>query len=165
MRYFHMGKVVDDIDDAVARYGQLGLRFARTRHVVTTYDVRGTLREVELLVTYSIQAPHLELIQEIRGDVWKSAEETLDHLGIWSDDVAADVERYGRAGFSTVLSTPAAVSPRPLVAYMVNADGLYVELLSTVMRRDAEKWLRTSHRPGDHFEHGQPSYHTTGGPA
>ncbi|MEU1956000.1 VOC family protein [Nocardia rhamnosiphila] len=153
MRYFHVGKVVNDIDEAVARYGRLGLRFSRTRHVVTTYDVRGKLREVELLVTYSLEAPHLELIQEIQGDVWNSAEETLDHLGMWSDDVAADVVKYRQAGFETVLSTPASVSPRPLVAYMVNSDRMYIELLSTVTRPDVEKWLRTSHRPGDYFEH------------
>lgn len=156
MRYFHTGVVVDNLEEAIASYGAVGMTFTQVRHVVATYDVWGTPTEVELLVAYSHLAPHLELIQEIRGNVWNSPDGRLDHLGIWSDDVTADVEKYTDAGFATVLSTPAS-APMPLVVYMVNADRTHIELLSTATQPSTQMWLQTSHRPGRYIEHA-PSY-------
>jgi hypothetical protein len=155
MRYYHTGMIVSDIDTSVASFAALGVTFTRTRRVKMTVCCDGRVQDVELLVVYSTNGePYLELVQDVSGGIWSRPGARMDHIGVWTDDMPADLARFAASGFTPHV-TGIAQSPElgPSFAYLKGPGPLYVELVSTRGRAQFEKeWLTTSHVAGDWFE-------------
>ena len=89
--YYHVGIVVPDLLEAQKELSsQLGVTWGPVLHLDGA-DVRdGEGRDLVLPTTicYSVDAPHLEVIQEVPGSVWACNEHSnLHHIGFWSDDM------------------------------------------------------------------------------
>jgi hypothetical protein len=60
----------------------------------------GQARVVDIRFAYSIDSPHLELIEEAPGSVWElNAYSNIHHIGFWcgDSDLASESRRFGGA--------------------------------------------------------------------
>lgn len=131
---YHSGLVVEDLAEAIGRYGDLlGLRFAQPRHSVLDVVVDGEPRRAELLVSYSLQGPpYLELIEDLSGGVWGPL--GMSHIGFWTPDLDASAERFADAGW------PARVVGDRFT-YHEGDGGIWTELVSTAFEPQLLAWL------------------------
>ena len=102
--HYHVGIVVPDLDTARAQLSrQLGVEWGPVLHLDSAdyRDRDGADLGFPTTICYSLDEPHLELIQEVPGSVWVCNEHSnLHHIGFWSDDLAARQRRAGRVGMS-----------------------------------------------------------------
>jgi hypothetical protein len=134
---FHTGIVVDDLasaKDELATALALTWRDGGGRVLLVTPD--GT-RSVRTSYAISTRGPHhVELCQSIPGTLWTAAAGPgqAHHLGYWVDDVAsvsAELEELGSTTVATILPSEGAA---PICAYHRTQSGLYVEVVSLVLR-------------------------------
>ncbi len=88
---YHTGVVVPDLDAAIDRLSAIG-GYRWTRIVEATMPVitDDGLVDIPFKMVYSIDAPHLELVQEVPGTTWTSApRNAAHHLGYWSEFLVA----------------------------------------------------------------------------
>ncbi len=100
------------------------------------------LEHVALTFVYSCEGPqHVELLRGASGSVWDCGESPgLHHVGVWSDDVAGDVERFRAAGWAV---TAAAASPDDgygSFAYVESPSGSLVELVTAAAQPRFDAW-------------------------
>ncbi len=130
---YHVGVVVPDARAAMQQYSD-ALGFSWTELGSTTLDVvvDGRVREARIAATYSREGPpYLELVEELSGDVWAPAALALNHVGMWTDDLAGSVQRLEAAGMpGRVRHVPTAGQPE-LFSYHDTGTGTWWELVST----------------------------------
>jgi hypothetical protein len=99
-RMFHIGVIVEDLERGMAEWSDmLGLRWRSLVSGVSEIHRGGVVTAMPILAVYSVDGPvHLELIALARGTVWDVL--GLHHVGYWSDDVAADIDRLVAGGAS-----------------------------------------------------------------
>jgi hypothetical protein len=134
---FHTGIVVDDLESAKDRFGELlGVSWyeggAEVR-IVTEDDSR----VVATAYALSAEGPHhVELVQSVEGTLYTpSGTGQAHHLGYWADDVAAASAALSTCGLpqaATICLTNRQASP--ICAYHQACEGFYVELVSTALR-------------------------------
>jgi len=99
--FFHVGILVPNLLEAMERFRTvLGLDFAKpTRSTIPQLDDNGASGEWEVYVTYSLHAPHLELI-EASGDGVYGAHNGLGlhHIGGWISDSPAFIDHLAAMG-------------------------------------------------------------------
>jgi catechol 2,3-dioxygenase-like lactoylglutathione lyase family enzyme len=142
---YHVGVVVPDVREAMARYSEaLGFTWSAVDDSVLDVLVDGRPREARIAATYSMQGPpYLELVEERSGGVWATEALGLQHVGLWTDDLAGSIERLDAAGLpGRVRHVPAEGSPA-LFSYHDGGAGLWWELVSTAFRPRLETRLRT----------------------
>jgi hypothetical protein len=84
---------------------------------------------------YSVDSPHLELIQEVPGSVWVCNEySNLHHIGFWSGDLAADGADLASSGCPLQLSGRAGDHAPVSFAYHRNDLGVRIEIVDAAMR-------------------------------
>jgi len=141
-RMFHSGIVVPSLEETAQQYGELfGMRFARPLRSRQTVRVDGELEQVELQITYSIQGPpHLEIIQEDAGDVWRRF--GLNHIGFWAEDIAGAMRTLERNGFPPRVHDEAPDPDSTRYSYHPDpSGGLWIELNGTHFAAVLENWL------------------------
>ncbi len=99
---YHVGVLVEDLDAAMARFGQvLGLTFPepRTIHLSDLVEYGETVVR-DLRVVYSNEGPpFLELIEAQDGGLWGHQHgEGLHHIGMWQDGLEARMAEMQAAG-------------------------------------------------------------------
>jgi catechol 2,3-dioxygenase-like lactoylglutathione lyase family enzyme len=133
---YHVGIVVPDARAAMQQYSD-ALGFTWTELGTTTFNaaVDGYVRQARIAVTYSREGPpYLELVEELSGGVWAADALALDHVGLWTDDLAGTVQRMEAAGFpSRVRHAPAPGEPE-LFSYHDSGAGTWWEVVSTAFR-------------------------------
>ncbi|MFI1031685.1 VOC family protein [Streptomyces sp. NPDC020951] len=141
---YHTGIVVPDIEAGKARMSEVaGYRWTDT----LTADVQVRLadgeRVLRLRYAYSLDAPHIELVQEIPGTPWTAAERiATHHLGYFCDDVQATSKRLEEAGFP--LEACAIVDGAPAVfAYHLDPSGVRIEIVDRARIPDLDAYLRS----------------------
>jgi Glyoxalase/Bleomycin resistance protein/Dioxygenase superfamily len=78
--------------------------------------------DIPFKLVYSLEAPHIELVQEVPGSIWVSApRNAVHHLGYWAEDVAATGARLEPAGY-TLEARPGGDAP-PVFAYCLDPLG------------------------------------------
>lgn len=98
---YHVGMVVDDIDAAAARLtAAAGYEWTRPiEHTLSVTTADGDIA-VPFRFVYSIQAPHLELIQEVPGTIWTATPGSgAHHVGYWVDDISSAAAQLERDGY------------------------------------------------------------------
>lgn len=143
---YHTGVMVPDIDVAMEQMGAaLGLTWARVQHVAkrTVWTPERGTEEVELTFVYSCEGPqHVELLTGQPGSVWDCGDRPgLHHVGVWSHDVGADVERFLRAGWHVAAAAVAPEDGFGSFAYVVPPSGLIVELVSLAAKPRFDTWF------------------------
>ena len=93
--FYHTGIVVPDLAAAAQRLSTMaGYTWTKPmKGPVPIRTVSGT-QTVDMQFVYSLQAPHLELIEEVPGTPWTAARDNaVHHLGYFTDDFGAHGHR------------------------------------------------------------------------
>ena len=136
--HYHVGIVVADLAAArVELQQQLGVTWGPVFHLDAVEYREGSGRDLALPTTicYSVDEPHLELIQEIPGSVWvRNQHSNLHHIGFWSDDLDADGTELTAAGCPLQLCGRAGDEAPVSFAYHRNDLGVRVEIVDSTIR-------------------------------
>ncbi|GAB4914931.1 hypothetical protein MAHJHV65_24230 [Mycobacterium avium subsp. hominissuis] len=100
--FYHTGIIVPDLEAAMARLSALaGYRWITPVSYTLPFRTVSGTREVTSTFVYSLQAPHVELIQEVPGTAWAAAPgNAVHHLGYWCDDLAQSAQLLEDNGFA-----------------------------------------------------------------
>ena len=136
--YFHVGIVVPDLPTAQAELSeQLGVRWGPTLHLdsVDYRDAAGNDLELPTTMCYSVDDPHLELIEEVPGSLWVCNEfSNLHHIGVWSDDLDVDGARLTGSGCPLQLCGRAGDLAPVSFSYHRNDLGVRIEIVGSGLR-------------------------------
>ncbi len=141
---YHTGIVVSDLEAAKARMTDIaGYHWTVTltgEVLVRTADGDRTLG---MRYAYSLEAPHIELVQEIPGTLWESTPRlATHHLGYFCDDLATTSKRLEEAGFEReVCAVVDGVAPS-IFAFHVSPDGARIEIVERTRIPDLAVYLR-----------------------
>ena len=135
---YHVGIVVADIASARATMSeQLGVTWGPVMHFDSVDYRDGDGRDLGLPTTmcYSVDAPHLELIEEVPGSIWvRNEHSNLHHIGFWSDDLAAEGAALTGNGCPLQLCGRSGDQAPVSFAYHRNDLGVRVELVDAALR-------------------------------
>ena len=141
---YHVGIVVPDLAAAREQMSrQLGTAWGPILHLDAADYRDGSGHDLVLPTTmcYSVEPPHLELIQEVPGSVWVCNEySNLHHIGFWSDDLIADSTDLAGSGCPLQLCGRAGEQAPASFAYHRNDLGVRIEIVDAAMR-DAMSFL------------------------
>ena len=82
--YYHTGIVVPDLDAAMARLSALaGYQWITPLTYTLPFRTANGTRELTSTFVYSLQSPHVELIQQVPDSPWTAAPgNSVHHLGL-----------------------------------------------------------------------------------
>ncbi|MGH9017756.1 MAG: VOC family protein [Acidimicrobiales bacterium] len=136
--YYHVGIVVPDIGVARREFADLlGIGWGPVLRLEAADYRDGAGDDLVLPTTmcYSVDAPHLELIEEVPGSLWICNEHSnLHHIGFWSEDLAADGTRLVGAACPLQLCGRAGDQAPSSFAYYRTAGGVRIEIVDAAMR-------------------------------
>ena len=144
---YHVGYVVPDLAKAMAQFTDaIGARWVD--HVVHPRyrDAAGRVVEVDLHTSFTLDGPvHIELIEAAPGTIWElGAGPQIHHVGLWTDDVAAEAERLVRSGLPVVAGglDDADEGVPGFFSYHDNPQGGKLELVHIDMQQGMHDWMR-----------------------
>jgi catechol 2,3-dioxygenase-like lactoylglutathione lyase family enzyme len=135
--FYHVGIVVPDIGSAAARLTTVA-GYTWTKPIEFTLSVTTAAGEFELVnrFVYSLQAPHLELVQEVLGTVWTAP---AHHLGYWVDDIGAAAAQLEQAGY--IQEARPSGDTLSTFAYYTDPTGIRIELVDRALFPDWPAFL------------------------
>ena len=133
---YHVGLIVDDIDAAAERLTAVnGYGWTKPVEATLTVTTADGDYEVPFKFVYSLQAPHLELIQQVPGTIWTAAATAAaHHLGYWVDDLAAAAAGLEAAGYRQE-ARPSG-DELSMFAYYTDPAGVRIEIVDRAMFPD-----------------------------
>lgn len=141
---YHTGIVVPDLEAATERFSTMA-GYSWTRPIegplaIRTADGRQT---VDFRFAYSLQQPHIELIQEVPGTPWVArSNNAVHHLGYFTDDLATTASALQAHGFTLELC-PAGDDEAPSIfAYYLSPDAVRVEIVDRNIMGDFDAFLK-----------------------
>ncbi|WP_405866825.1 VOC family protein [Streptomyces sp. NBC_01515] len=140
---YHTGIVVPDIEAWKIWFtGIAGHRWTETQAFDLPVRLADGERVLPLRFAYSLDAPHLELVQEIPGTPWTPSRNlTIHHLGYFCDDLPTTSKRLEEAGFP--LEACAIVDGSPSIfAYHLDPHGVRIEIVDRTRMPDFDTYLR-----------------------
>ncbi|MET7568442.1 VOC family protein [Streptomyces sp. NPDC005492] len=154
---YHTGVVVPDVELWKTRLTEIaGYRWTETLAADLPIRLADGDRVLPLRYAYSLDAPHIELVQEIPGTPWTAAERSemgvppdevwgniaTHHLGYFCDDVPKTSKRLEEAGFP--LEACAVVDgAMAIFAYHLAPSGLRIEIVERSRIPDLGAYLRS----------------------
>jgi len=131
--HYHVGIVVPDVTVArVELSEQLGVAWGPILRLDAVDYRDGSGDDIVLPTTmcYSVDEPHLELIQEVPGSLWECNEySNLHHIGFWSDDLAADGAMLTGSGCPLELCGRTGDQAPASFSYHRNGLGVRIEIV------------------------------------
>jgi len=149
--YYHTGIVVPDLDAAMARLSALaGYQWiSPLTYTLPFRTVNGT-RELTSTFVYSLQSPHVELIQQVPDSPWIAApENSLHHLGYFTDDLADTARMLEANGFTFEATADVSPPDLALFAYYIDAFGTRIEIVDRALFPDFPAFLQSAAPPPD----------------
>jgi hypothetical protein len=142
---YHVGIVVPDIETAKVHFTDLlGITWGPTLET-ESIDLRdGDGNELVLpnALCYSVEPPHLELVLEVPGSVWECNEHSnLHHIGVWTDALPAESERYSELRCPLQLCGRADDGSMQQFAYHRDPLGVRIELVDASMKSMMEEFM------------------------
>jgi catechol 2,3-dioxygenase-like lactoylglutathione lyase family enzyme len=150
---YHTGIVVPDLDAAMARLTAVtGYRWITPLSYTLPFRTAAGSRELTSTIVYSVQGPHLELVQEVPGSPWTAAPgNSVHHLGYFTDNLAETGRMLERNGFTFEMTAdvaqPSAESDLALFAYYVDAFGTRIEIVDRALFPDWPGFLQSMAAP------------------
>ena len=133
---YHLGLVVPDVGEAAARYSAVaGYQWTRPVEVPLAVTTQTGEYEALLKIVFSMQAPHLELIQEVPDTIWTaSPNAAIHHLGYWVDDLPGAAGQLEKEGYrQDARPTGETLS---MFAYYLDPAGVRIELVDRTLFPD-----------------------------
>lgn len=141
---YHTGIVVPDLDAAAQRFTAMA-GYSFTTPIAGPVAIRTPTGQgtVDLRFVYSLQAPHVELIEEVPDTPWIAARgNAVHHLGYFTDDFTTTASALQADGFSLELC-PASDDDAPSIfAYYLSPEGIRVEIVDRKVFGDLDAFLR-----------------------
>jgi hypothetical protein len=147
--HYHVGMVVHELDQALAWFAETaGYRWCeelKVDNLLVTADGETT---VPLRFTYSMDEPHVEVIQAVPGTLFAPVQSSPHHLGYWSDDIDNDLAVLEASG-ATIEGTGYWPDGRgPIWAFAAPPLGARIELVHRSSKPGMEQWWATGVRGG-----------------
>ena len=123
--FYHTGIIVPDLGAAMARLSALaGYRWIKPLTYTLPFRTAAGTRELTSTFVYSLQAPHVELIQEVPGSPWTATPgNSIHHLGYFTDNLADTAKILEDNGFTFEATADVSPPDLALFAYYVDAFG------------------------------------------
>jgi hypothetical protein len=145
---YHTGIVVDDLRAAMRRMSDVG-GYRWTAPITAPTVLRSGDRDTEVTFkfVYSLDAPHVELVETIPGTVWTPvAGNALHHLGYFVDDLdTASIDLIDGGLPVEVCGCIAGRAPA-MFSYHKGGDGIRIEIVDRTAMGDWQEFL-TSNLP------------------
>lgn len=144
-RIFHSGIRVPDLDAAMTELGEsLGVTWAESREVaeMPVWTPAKGMQTVPLRYVYSCEGPqHIELLESTPGSPWHCGDNPgVHHVGVWVDDVAAQVEAVLAKGWTVALAGTTPDEGYGSFAYVQPPNGMLVEVVNDDILPMFEQW-------------------------
>ncbi len=148
--FYHTGIIVPDLDDAMARLSALaGYRWITPLTYTLPFRTTAGTRELTSTFVYSLESPHVELIQEVAGSAWVAAPgNSIHHLGYFTDNLAESAQLLEAQGFTFEATADVSPPDLALFAYYVDAFGTRIEIVDRALFPDFPAFLH-SQTPAD----------------
>ncbi|MBI2699839.1 MULTISPECIES: VOC family protein [Mycobacterium] len=142
---YHIGIVVPDLDAAMARFTELaGYGWIKPMKYTLPFRTVAGTRDLTSNFVYSLEAPHLELIQEVPGTPWVAAPgNAVHHLGYFADNLAETATMLEDNGFSLEMTADVPGSKLAMFAYYVDAGGTRIEVVDRALFPDFPAFLQS----------------------
>ncbi|ORW86962.1 bleomycin resistance protein [Mycobacterium sp. IEC1808] len=143
--FYHTGVVVPDLGAAMARLSALaGYRWINPMSYTLPFRTASGVRELTSTIVYSLQSPHVELVQEVPGSPWTAAPgNAVHHLGYFSDDLAESARALQANGFTLEMTADTPGSELSLFAYFKDASGTRIEIVDRALFPDFPAFLQS----------------------
>jgi hypothetical protein len=144
--FYHTGIVVSDLDGAMARLSALaGYTWIAPMSYTLPFRTAAGTRELTSTFVYSLQSPHVELIQEVPDSPWTAPRgNAIHHLGYFTDDLTATARALEDNGFALEATADFAPPGLALFAYYVDASGTRIEIVDRSLFPDFPAFLRSA---------------------
>jgi Glyoxalase/Bleomycin resistance protein/Dioxygenase superfamily len=142
---YHTGIVVPDLDAAMARLTALaGYRWITPLSYTLPFRTATETRELSSTIVYSVQSPHLELVQEVPGTPWTAAPgNAVHHLGYFTDNLTETARALERDGFTFEMTADVPRQELALFAYYVDAVGTRIEIVDRALFPDFAAFVQS----------------------
>ncbi len=139
--FYHVGIIVPELAEAKRGLtATLGLDWASDQRREMQINVDGELVDRDIRFVYSTgEPPHVELI-EANLPPWE-LRDGLHHIGVWSEDIAADIEKYAAEKYRIRASGLNRKKHPGGFAYLSSPSQLLVELVDTRGKPAFDRWL------------------------
>lgn len=140
---YHVGLIVNDVDAAAKRLtASSGYQWTKPVEYTLAVTTADGDYDVPFKFVYSLQAPHLELVQQVPGTVWAAMPDAAaHHLGYWVDDITATAAALEDAGYRQEARPRGDVLT--MFAYYVDPAGVRIEIVDRALFPDWPGFLES----------------------
>ncbi|EFG77328.1 hypothetical protein HMPREF0591_2720 [Mycobacterium parascrofulaceum ATCC BAA-614] len=149
--FYHTGIIVPDLGAAMSRLSALaGYRWITPMSYTLPFRTPTGVRELTSTIVYSLQSPHVELVQEVPGSPWTAAPgNAVHHLGYFSDNLSESARALEANGFTLEMTADVPGSDLGLFAYYTNDFGARIEIVDRSLFPDFPAFLESMAGPGE----------------
>jgi len=141
---YHTGIVVADLDAAAERLTTAaGYTWTKPMKGPVTIRTVAGMQTVEMQFVYSLQAPHLELIEEVPGSPWTAARDNaVHHLGYFTDDFEATAGALQALGYALEMCHTVDGETPSMFAYYRSPENVRIEIVDRTVFGDLDAFLK-----------------------
>jgi catechol 2,3-dioxygenase-like lactoylglutathione lyase family enzyme len=141
---FHTGIVVPELAAAAEHLSTIaGYTWTKPIEGPVPILTHSGTQTVDLRFVYSMEAPHVELIEQVPGTPWLPAPvNAVHHLGYFTDDFDATAAALAAAGFTMELCHSSDGERPSLFAYYRSPDAVRVEVVDHNVFGDLADFLK-----------------------
>ena len=142
--FYHTGIVVPDLAVAAKRLSTMaGYTWTKPMKGPVTIRTVSGRQTVEMQFVYSLQAPHLELIEEVPGTPWTAARDNaVHHLGYFTDDFDSTARALEAQGFALEMCHTVDGDTPSMFAYYRSPDDMRIEIVDRNIFGDLDTFLK-----------------------
>jgi hypothetical protein len=147
--FYHTGIVVPDLEAAMARLTALaGYRWITPLSYTLPFRTTAGVSELTSTIVYSVQSPHIELVQEVPGTPWTAAPgNAVHHVGYFSDNLADTARALESNGFSFEMTGEVPGAEFGMFAYYIDAFGTRIEIVDRALFPDFTAFVESIAAP------------------
>jgi hypothetical protein len=147
--FYHTGIVVPDLDAAMARLTALaGYRWITPLSYTLPFRTTSGVSELTSTIVYSVQSPHIELVQEVPGTPWTAAPgNSVHHVGYFTDNLAETARALESNGFSFEMTGEVPGAEFGMFAYYIDAFGTRIEIVDRALFPDFAAFVESIAAP------------------
>ena len=147
--FYHTGIIVPDLESAMGRLSTLaGYQWITPLTYTLPFRTANGTRELTSTFVYSIQSPHVELIEEVPDSPWSAAPgNSVHHLGYFTDNLADTARMLEANGFTFEATADVSPPDLALFAYYIDAFGTRIEIVDRALFPDFPAFLQSAAAP------------------
>jgi hypothetical protein len=146
---YHTGIVVPDLDAAMTRLSALaGYRWITPLSYTLPFRTAAGTHELTSTIVYSVQSPHIELLQEVPGTPWTAAPgNSVHHVGYFTNNLVSTARTLEDNGFTFEMTADVPGSELGLFAYYIDAFGTRIEIVDRALFPDFAAFVQSMAAP------------------